>query len=109
MEMVSQGRPRLLIAQPPARSPRALGQRGSHFVAYPIPLVIQASPFTAWQADKDCTGNAAFWASGRLVWSRWRRALRPRANGQRSGGGARGETDGFVRRNCLVREHTKSR
>ena len=29
--------------------------------------------------------------------------LRPRANGQRLGGGERGETEGFVRRNCLVR------
>ena len=29
--------------------------------------------------------------------------LRPHANGQRLGGGERGETDGFVRRNCLVR------
>src|SRR5271157_4748976 len=29
--------------------------------------------------------------------------LRPRANGRWSGGGERGETDGFVRRNCLVR------
>src|SRR5271157_372463 len=28
---------------------------------------------------------------------------RPRANGQRWGGGERGETDGFVRRNHLVR------
>jgi hypothetical protein len=29
--------------------------------------------------------------------------LRPRANGLRSGGGERGGTDGFARRNCLVR------
>src|SRR5208337_1227741 len=35
MQMVSQGRPRLLIAQPPARSPRALGQRGLSLCSVP--------------------------------------------------------------------------
>jgi len=29
------------------------GNEGSHYVAYPIPLVMQVSrPFTVWQSDK---------------------------------------------------------
>ena len=35
--------------------------------------------------------------------------LRPRGSGQRSGIGERGGTDGFVRRNCLIRFHTEIR
>src|SRR5271157_444537 len=94
MEMVSQGRPRLLKLSPPLGRRVPSGNGGSHFVAYPIPLLIQASrPFTPWQTDNERTGIAAFAHTAGTPGATGIERLRPRENGLRSGGGERGKTD----------------